>query len=141
MAGHPRLVQMRSVATTLIVVAMGIVGGCTVLNPPIPTPLPTPTPSIVRVTASEVAAAMQQDRFFAEYGQATLLVQGTVASVSQQNGREIVDLRVGEPTKVLCDLASPSVQVRDGATITVRVQGGDARREQGAVVLANCVVQ
>jgi hypothetical protein len=95
----------------------------------------------MRVTASQVAAAMQEDRFFSDYGQATLLVQGSVSSVSQQNGREIVDLRTGEPTKVLCDLAGPSAQVRDGETITVRVQGSDAQRDQGAVVLANCVVQ
>ncbi|MDQ2933744.1 MAG: hypothetical protein M3R49_01975 [Chloroflexota bacterium] len=33
--------------------------------------------SIKRVTATEIANAMQDDRFFTDYGQSTLLVDGT----------------------------------------------------------------
>ena len=40
--------------------------------------------SIKRVTATEIANAMQEDRFYADYRQNTLLVDGIVSSLSMR---------------------------------------------------------
>ena len=65
--------------------------------------------SIKRVTATEIANAMKDDRFYADYGPSTLLVAGTVSSLSMRGGDVIAEFATDSSFQTLCDLgAQPS---------------------------------
>ncbi len=121
-------------AALLLLLALA---GCGLLREPTPTPAP---PKVVRVTADQVARAMQQDEFYSDYRGAVLLVQGTVAGVSRQGGDSILELTTSEPTKVLCDLGNRASPATAGDAVTVQARAADARREPSAVVLTGCTV-
>lgn len=48
--------------------------------------------SVVQVSSDQGAQAVQKDRFFSDYRNIILMVQGTVSSVSWQNNDLIVEL-------------------------------------------------
>jgi hypothetical protein len=102
---------------------------------------PTPTPTTARVTADQVGTAMAEDHFYEDYGQATLVIQSTVAAVTTANGHARVELRTSQSTKVFCDLAGPAAKLQPGDAVTVRAAGADAQRSNGAVVLTSCAIQ
>jgi hypothetical protein len=94
----------------------------------------------VRLTADQVAQAMQQDAFFSTYGQNSLLIQGTVVSINRNGSDLIVILDSTVPTKVECDLGNHESAVHVGETITILSEnpGSDASRDAGMVLLRNC---
>jgi hypothetical protein len=92
----------------------------------------------VLVTADDIARAMQEDHFFSDYDQDTLLVRGTVGSVTRQNNDLLVELDTSIETYVLCDLGTASPKLQAGDTITVTARGADAQRASSAVLLMNC---
>jgi hypothetical protein len=130
----------------IIVLALASLSACGLLREPQPISqpviLPNPTLPVVRVTADQVARAMEEDRFFADYGQTTLLVQGTVFSVKRQETDLIIGLDTAVPTKVMCDLGSYPGIVHVGATVTVKsaYPQRDASRQASAVMLRNCTI-
>ena len=96
--------------------------------------------SIKRVTATEIANAMRDDRFFADYGQRTLLVDGTVASKSMRGSDVIAGFKTDSSVQALCDLGShPASKPQAGERITVVAEGARAEREPSAVLLNGCV--
>ena len=101
-------------------------------------PQVTSATPVVHVTAEQIAQAMQDDRFFADYGNTTLVVQGIVSSVTQQNGDVIIRLKTSGPMKVLCHLGNHLPKLTVGDTITV--QSADPQRNGSAVGLWNCSV-
>lgn len=99
----------------------------------------THSASIRRVTATEIANAMKDDRFYSDYGDNALVVVGTISSTSTHGNDVIATLKADSSFQVLCDLGTqPRPQVGDH--ITVLAQGSDAQRQQSAVLLTNCVV-
>jgi hypothetical protein len=119
---------------------------CTLLREPQRIAQPNVTPRIVfpavHVTADQVARAMQEDHFFADYGQTTLFVQGIVLSVNQQNNDLVVELDTSIPTKLLCDTGGHLSTVHIGDTIIVKSDfpQRDASRQTSAVMLRNCSI-
>jgi hypothetical protein len=106
-----------------------------------PPPKPAPTPRIIQVSADEIALAMQEDHFFADYNGFGLDVKGTVTTVSQEKGHSILELATQIDTKVLCDFGSQQPGVKAGDAVTVRSpDANQAARAPGAVLLANCVM-
>jgi len=99
---------------------------------------PSPT---VAVTADEIAAAMQEDRFFTDYGQALLVVRGTVKSVDEQGNDQLIELGTNLTTSVLCVVGSRSVHVRVGESLSVTARAQDAQRQRSAVMLQGCRIQ
>ena len=124
----------------IVLVLLAGLAGCGSRQEPAPTVRPLPTFPTAHVTADQVARAMQQDAFFANYGQSSLLIQGTVVSIDRRGNDLIVVLDSTVPTKVACDLGNRSSAVRVGETITVLSAnpGGDASRDAGMVLLRNC---
>jgi len=51
--------------------------------------------SVTRTTPHQLAEAMKQDRFFADYRHSALLVSGTIASVDRGGGHLIVAFKTG----------------------------------------------
>jgi hypothetical protein len=85
---------------------------------------------------------MEDDRFWATYGQTPLLIQGTVAAVDQQPGHFIVTLATGLRTKVLCDLGDKTPALKAGGDITIRSADPerDVKRQDAAVLIENCAL-
>lgn len=117
---------------------------CAFLREPTPSPQPIVTPifPIVRVTADQIARAMEQDQFFSQYGESTLLIQGTILLVNQQDNHFMVELDTTVPTKVWCDLGNHSSVVEAGDRITIQsaFPQRDALRQASALVLRNCSI-
>lgn len=95
--------------------------------------------SIKRVTATEIANAMKDDRFYADYGQSTLLVNGTVSSLSMRGSDVIAELTKDSSFQALCDLGAHPFISRTGEWITVIAEGAGAERQPSAVFLHDCV--
>ncbi len=145
---------MRKTFSFNLVVLFGIVAvtlltglsACDLLREPRPgaqsSPTPNPAFPVVRVTADQVAQAMEQDEFFADYGQSRLLIQGTVSLVKRQDSDLIIELETSVPTKVICDLGNYFGIIRVGSTVTVEsaFPQRDASRQQSAVMLKNCTI-
>lgn len=108
--------------------------GCGLLRQPIQTPTPAP----LRVTADEIARAMQEDHFFSDYGHNVLLVDGKVAAVTHQGSATILTLATAIDTKVQCDLGSSPAAVQPGDAVTV--QSAEGQRQPSAVLLVNCTL-
>jgi hypothetical protein len=121
-------------------VALLSVSACSALREEAPDGRPTAATPLVRVTADQVATAMQEDHFYSDYRGDTLLVQGTVSHVYQQNSDTVAELRTSAPTKVLCNLGSHSSPVHVGDTLIVSASAADAQRQESAVMLVNCSV-
>jgi hypothetical protein len=90
------------------------------------------------VTPGQIAKAMEEDRFFADYRERTLLVTGTVESVTGDVGGEVVRFRTASRFAALCDLRDRTSAVRRGLPLTVIAEGATAQRQSAAVMLRNC---
>ena len=101
---------------------------------------PTITLPVVHVTADQIAIAMQEDHFFSDYRSETLLVQGTISTVSQQGSSTTVVLSTSVATAVLCDLGTQTTALHAGDAITVSAQSDAAQRADNAIVLKNCSI-
>ena len=85
---------------------------------------------------------MQDDRFFSDYGQTTvLLIQGAVRTISAQGNETVIELVTSEPTRVLCDVGNEMPSFPEGDTATFRAMSGDAQRSGAAVMFKNCAIQ
>ena len=93
---------------------------------------------VSHVTPSQIAKAMKEDRFFADYRERTLLVTGTIESVTGDSGGVIVRFRTVSRFAALCDLRDRGSAVRRGVRLTVIAEGATAERQSAAVMLRNC---
>jgi hypothetical protein len=139
-----RLVNLRSNHVRLTSYVAGAIlliclSACGLFREPLATPRPT---TVAQVTADQVAQAMDDDTFYATYGQTSLLIQGRVAAVDQQANHFIVTLATGVRTKVQCDLGNKAPAVRVGDTITIRSANPeqDVSRLDAAVLIHNCTI-
>jgi hypothetical protein len=93
---------------------------------------------VVRVGVAEVANAMQQDRFYADYGNSALLFSGKIAAVQPGNKATLVTFVTGRPYSVTCQFPT-SQTVKPGQIISVAAPGGSADRQKHGVLLHDCV--
>lgn len=96
--------------------------------------------TVQRATPHQLAEAMKDDRFYADYRKSALLVSGTVASVGRRGGHLIVGFRTDSSFGASCDLGAESVAPRVGETFAVLTVGQAAERLPAAVLLRGCVV-
>ena len=94
--------------------------------------------TLVSITADRLAHAMQDNVYYITYGDATLLVQGTVNAVSTQGSDRVIELETDISTKVLCDIGSQSTSLKTGEMITVESEG--ITRQGPSVLLKPCRV-
>ena len=93
-----------------------------------------------RVTPDQLASAMRDDHFYSSYRENTLLVRGTVSSVSDTNGDTIVAFKSGLAFKASCDFGGTKPAIRQGDTITVLSEAGVAERQPSGVLLKDCLL-
>ncbi len=131
----------------IVVLFLASLSACQYLREPRTTapPVASPNPAlpVVHATADQVARAMQADEFFSEYGQSTLLIQGTVFSVKRQDNSDlIIGLDTTVPTKVMCNLGRYLGIVRVGTIITIQsaYPQRDASRQASSIMFNNCTI-
>jgi hypothetical protein len=117
-----------------------LLSACSVLRLARETPTPAPTLT-VRVTADEIARAMQEDHFYSDYRGKMLSIEGTVASISQQGNQWLVEFKTSDPAQAFCDLGSQAPSFRVGDAILVQAEARDAERDGSSVILENCRVK
>ena len=117
-----------------------VVAACGTLDQPAPAQ-PAQAAEVRQVSADEIADAMEQDRFYADYGQVTLVVQGTVAAVHPRETATMVRLGTNASTKVLCEVAGQPPKVQVGDAVTVQAPAASVQRNASMVVLKNCAIR
>jgi hypothetical protein len=95
---------------------------------------------ITSATPDQIANAMQLDEFYSTYGETTLIVQGTVASVSRQNSETLIQFKTNSSYGAFCNTFDTSFTGNVGDSITILAEGSGAKREPNAVLLTNCVI-
>jgi hypothetical protein len=128
-------------ATLLSLALVGLVACApAVTQQPTPTAAPAPTLPTRQVTADQVAQSMQDDQFFTDFGDSTLLVEGTLAAIEQLGGHTRLRLATSQAFDVVCDSGQQTPAVQVGQLITVKSANPrrDASRDAGSVLLANC---
>ena len=98
---------------------------------------PSAKPTTVRITADDAARAMAADRFFSDYGEAVLVIDGTVGDVTPSGANARIALTTSTPAVVICEtFGAPAVKAGD--MLQVRVRASDALRDDAGVLLRNC---
>ncbi|HEV2591973.1 MAG TPA: hypothetical protein VGU02_08770 [Gaiellaceae bacterium] len=93
---------------------------------------------ITHVAPATIARAMQDDRFFADYHERTLVVTGTVASFAREPRGVTVRFRTPPGFAAFCDLEGAALRLRRNQELTVIAEGATAERQSSAVMLRNC---
>lgn len=131
--------QIFKIAVRILLLAGCIaLAGCGLLRQQVP----TPTPKILHVTADEIALAMQEDHFYSDYNPYSLIIQGIVTEVRQENKDYVLEMATQIDTKVLCDFGSQEPKAKPGDSITVfSPHASQAQRQPNAVLLADCSIR
>jgi hypothetical protein len=96
--------------------------------------------TIKRITPTQAANAMKADNFYTNYRESSLLVQGTVSSVSNSHNDLVVSFNTSSTFQARCDFGSSAAIFHQGQTITILSEGGAAERQPSAVLLTNCIL-
>ncbi len=97
--------------------------------------------SVTTASAPQIASAMESDDFYGSYREKTIVVSGTVASVSTQNNDTRIELQTNSIAKAYCDIGTSSTSVKTGDAIRVLAEGFTAQRINSVdVLLTGCSV-
>jgi hypothetical protein len=102
-------------------------------------PSPSATLTIVRITADAAARAMAGDTFYADYGQAILVIAGRVGEVTVTGTNSRIALTTATAAVVICETFG-APEVKTGDPILVRVRATDALRDDAGVLLRSCEI-
>lgn len=93
---------------------------------------------IERVTAGQLADAMQQDSFYSDFGNAAVLFSANAESVKTHGNASLVTFTTGRPFNVVCQFPK-AVSFKSGQKVSVAAPAGSAERETHGVLLHNCL--
>jgi hypothetical protein len=96
--------------------------------------------SVRRVSPDQAAEAMQNDEFYSDYREVTLLVTGTVVSERTTSGGTVIQLATTTTLKTYCQWSQSPSPLQDGETITVVTEGYNAVRLPSGVSLSDCII-
>lgn len=94
--------------------------------------------TIKHVEPTALAQAMKDDHFYTDYRENTLLVKGTVFSVTKTSDDLQVQFKANSSYKAICDFGNSQSDIRPGNTITALTEGGAAERQAAGVLLKAC---
>ena len=98
------------------------------------------TEVITRATPDQLANAMQQDAFYSDYRGSTLLIDATIASVTDRAGATMIKLVTTSSFTVLCSLDQAQAKAHAGDAVTVVAEGAAAQRQSAGVLLQGCAI-
>ena len=91
------------------------------------------------VTPTQLAASMRQDQFWSNYRFNTLVFQGEVKKVSNQDGTTKVSFKTSDPYSLNCEMRVLSNKLKVGAIYTFEAETYQAERQPAGVLLHNCI--
>ncbi len=94
---------------------------------------------ITQVTPDQMLQAMNADNFYGLWRESTLLVSGTVAGISQQNGDTLIQF-TSSISKAYCDIGSATTSLTVGDSIRALAEGEIAKRIPEGIMLVGCKV-
>jgi len=94
--------------------------------------------TVEQATPDELAAAMQNDHFYSDYNEATLVVRGVVASIAGDGPGAVLQFQTQGVYQTRCQLDHYPSTVHPGDTITVVAEGATAERLPTGVLLKGC---
>jgi len=94
--------------------------------------------TVVEATPDQLAAAMQNDHFYADYNFHTLLVHGLVASLTAGGGGAELQFQTPGAFTTRCQFDQYPTTVHPGDTVFVVTEGAIAERLTSAVRLKGC---
>jgi hypothetical protein len=95
---------------------------------------------IQRVTPDQMATAMQNDEFYSDYRESTLLVRGTVASIKANGSGATIAFKTSGTFTTSCQLSQYPTTVHAGDAVTAVTEGATAQRLTSGVSLSDCVL-
>ena len=98
------------------------------------------TQIITRATPDQLANSMQQDTFYSNYRGSTLLIDATIASVTDRAGATIIKLVTTSSLTVLCNLGQAPALTHAGDAVTLVAEGAAAQRQSAGVFLQGCEI-
>lgn len=96
--------------------------------------------TLERVTPTQVAEAMKNDRFFSDYRMAVLIMHGTVESVYTNEKKSIVRFETNSSFSTSCSFDKTPRSLLPGTSITVISVGADATRLSHGAQLDQCII-
>jgi hypothetical protein len=96
--------------------------------------------SVLRASPGQAANAMQNDEFYSDYRESTLVVTGTIASEQTNSSGTLIQLTTSPPFRTYCQLSQSTSQLHDGETVTVITEGYNAVRLPSGVSLSDCTI-
>jgi hypothetical protein len=94
--------------------------------------------TVRQATPDELAAAMQNDEFYTDYNENTLVVRGLVASLTGDGSGAVLQFQTDGAFQTRCQFDQYPSTVHPGDTITVVAEGATAERLTSAVFLKRC---
>lgn len=94
---------------------------------------------IRQVTPTQIANAMKDDHFWVSYREDTLLISGTVISVTLSGNNTIVGFKTDSPYSAQCSFTNLNGVIGVGQTIKVLSVANAAERLKSGVQLNNCL--
>lgn len=93
---------------------------------------------IERVNVMQLADAMQHDSFYSNYGDAALLFDDKISTVTHKDNATLVTFVTNRPYTVSCQFPG-TLPLQNGQTVSVAAPGGSADRLKAGVLLHNCL--
>jgi hypothetical protein len=94
--------------------------------------------TIQDATPDQLAAAMQNDQFYSDYNEDTLVVRGLVASLAGDGSGAVLQFQTQSAFTTRCQFDQYPATVHPGDTISVIAEGATAQRLTSAVLLRGC---
>ncbi|HEV2006959.1 MAG TPA: hypothetical protein VGQ85_10125 [Candidatus Limnocylindrales bacterium] len=94
--------------------------------------------TVHETTPDQLAAAMQNDRFYSDYNEKTLVVHGLVASLTADGSGAVLEFQTPSAFTTRCQFDQYPATVHPGDTISVVTEGATAERLASAVLLRGC---
>ena len=95
--------------------------------------------SVRRVSPDQAAQAMQNDAFYSDYRNATLVVTGTVVSARTTSDGTVIQLATTTAYQTYCQSSRSLSSLKDGETVTAVTEGYSAVRLPSGVSLSDCI--
>lgn len=94
--------------------------------------------TVLETTPDQLAAAMQNDHFYSDYNEDTLVVHGLVASMAGDGSGAVLQFQAQSAFTTRCQFDQYPATVHPGDTLSVVTEGATAERLTSAVLLRGC---
>ena len=96
---------------------------------------------IRQITPSQAAEAMKNDHFWSSYREDTLIISGTITSLSHSGADTSVNFKTDSTYGAECSFVNFRGKISKGQTIKVLTIASAAERQPASVKLNNCLLE